>query len=146
MSEGSSVPRNANLKQLKNQAKDLLRAFRNGEPDAVRELAEGHPRSVSPDAAKLTDAQLVLARRYGFDSWPKLRLEAAGAQLRQAHLGQKPWGSGRSPRIGTCIPGPLWNTSNVRRPAECPSGRRRAWTGRDSCAPPGPWGRCERLR
>jgi hypothetical protein len=60
MSEVSSVPCSANLKQLKNQAKDLLRAFRSGEPDAVRELAEGHPRSVSPDEAKLTDAQLVL--------------------------------------------------------------------------------------
>jgi ankyrin repeat protein len=92
MSEVSSLPRSANLKQLKNQAKDLLRAFRSGEPDAVRELAEGHPRIVSPDAAKLTDAQLVLARRYGFNSWPKLRLETAGAQLRRAIWDRNPGG------------------------------------------------------
>jgi ankyrin repeat protein len=84
MSAATTIPRSANLKQLKNQAKDLLRALRKGEPDVVQEFAEIHPRPISAESAKLTDAQLVLARRYGFDSWPKLRLEVAGAQLRRA--------------------------------------------------------------
>ena len=92
MSAAPTIPRSANLKQLKNQAKDLLRALRKGEPDVVQEFAETHPRPVSAESAKLTDAQLVLARRYGFDSWPKLRLEVAGAQLRRAIWDRNPTG------------------------------------------------------
>ena len=78
-----SLPRSPNLDQLKHQAKDLLRAYRDGNDDAVREFRQ-HPRDLSPEGAKLTDAQLILARRYSFDSWPKLRLEVAGRQLRRA--------------------------------------------------------------
>jgi len=72
------------LEQLKKQAKDLLKAYRRGDPDAHQEFSDGHPRLVSAEDAKLTDAQLTLSRSYGFDSWPKLRREVAGTQLRSA--------------------------------------------------------------
>src|SRR5688572_11088985 len=47
-----SLPRRPNLRQLKDQAKDLLK---------------------SGQAASLGDAQFQIARLYGFPSWPKLR-------------------------------------------------------------------------
>ena len=60
------------LDQLKHQAKDLLRALRAGEPDAVAELRGFHPDAIDPASAKLADAQLVLARSYQAPSWPRL--------------------------------------------------------------------------
>ena len=61
-----------NLEQLRHQAKDLLRAIRRGEAAALQDLATHHPERVEPDAAKLADAQLALARSYGVPSWPRL--------------------------------------------------------------------------
>lgn len=65
-------PVRPNLDQLRNQAKDLLRAIRDNDPDAVAELREHHPKAIDPLVAKLADAQLVLARAYGLPSWPRL--------------------------------------------------------------------------
>ena len=87
MSAHRTLPSSPHLGQLKKQAKDLLLAYRAGDPDAQEEF-QSHPRSVRPDEAKLTDAQLVLSRSYGYDSWPKLRREAAGLQLRSAIWGR----------------------------------------------------------
>src|SRR5882724_7774190 len=62
-----ALPERPNLRHLKDQAKDLLKA--------------GH-------AESLTDAQFQIARTYGFPSWPKLKayldsLEEIG-QLKKA--------------------------------------------------------------
>lgn len=67
-------PVRPNLEQLRHQAKDLLRAVRNGDPAAIADLQENHPAPVSPETAKLADAQLALARSYGLPSWPRLVL------------------------------------------------------------------------
>ncbi|MGH9887841.1 MAG: ankyrin repeat domain-containing protein, partial [bacterium] len=67
-------PVHPNLRQLKNQAKDLLRAVGRGEPDAFADLNEYHPERPLPADTKLADAQLVLARSYGLASWPRLVL------------------------------------------------------------------------
>lgn len=67
-------PVRPNLDQLKQQAKDLLHAIRQGDPAAVAELHQHHPKRVAPGAAKLADAQLALARSYGLPSWPRLVL------------------------------------------------------------------------
>lgn len=66
------VPVRPDLDQLRHQAKDLLRALRRGDPDAVAEFARNHPETISPDGARLSDAQLALARAYGVASWPRL--------------------------------------------------------------------------
>jgi ankyrin repeat protein len=66
------LPVRPNLDQLKHQAKDLLRAVRAGDPEAVAEFARLHPEAVPPASAKLSDAQLVLARSYDAPSWPRL--------------------------------------------------------------------------
>jgi hypothetical protein len=66
------LPVRPNLEQLKHQAKDLLRAMRQGDPAAVAQLREHHPQPIQPGEAKLADAQLVLARSCGLPSWPRL--------------------------------------------------------------------------
>jgi hypothetical protein len=65
------------LEQLRNQARDLQRAVRSGIPEAIAEVTERHPRPPLGTAAvasfALSAAQLVIARRYGFDSWTRLK-------------------------------------------------------------------------
>lgn len=68
------LPVRPDLDQLRHQAKDLLRAIRAGDAAARSDLRRHHPGDVHPEAAKLTDAQLVLARSYGVASWPRLKL------------------------------------------------------------------------
>jgi len=66
------LPVRPNLEQLKHQAKDLLKAFRRGDAEAVADFAAFHSASISPETAKLADAQLVLARSYEAPSWMRL--------------------------------------------------------------------------
>jgi len=68
------LPVHPNLRQLKNQAKELLRAIRRREPDALADLQQHHPDRPAAAAVTLVDAQLVLARSYGVGSWPRLVL------------------------------------------------------------------------
>jgi hypothetical protein len=65
-------PVRPNLEQLKNQAKDLLRAFRAGDADAAADFREYQKKAAEAATARLADAQLVLARSYGLPSWPRL--------------------------------------------------------------------------
>src|SRR3712207_1759528 len=66
-----------NLEQLRRQAKDWLRRGRAGDHEALDLVRRLHPRgkelAADPSALRLADAQLSLARAYGFPSWPKLR-------------------------------------------------------------------------
>jgi len=66
------LPIRPDLEQLQRQAKELLRAIKAADADAVAELREHHPESIDPAAAKLADAELVLARSYGASSWTRL--------------------------------------------------------------------------
>jgi hypothetical protein len=66
------LPDRPDLRQLKHQAKDLLRAFRDGVPSAIADFREYHPERIDVEGAKLADAQLVLARSYHASSWPRL--------------------------------------------------------------------------
>jgi hypothetical protein len=66
------LPVRPDLDQLRHQAKDLLRAARRGEPEAVATFAAHHVRPIDPATARLADAQHVLARSYGVASWPRL--------------------------------------------------------------------------
>jgi hypothetical protein len=66
------LPVRPDLTQLKHQAKDLLRAIKRREPQAVAELQSHIPGMTDPARATLSDAQFVLARSYGVVSWPRL--------------------------------------------------------------------------
>ncbi len=69
--EERHVPVRPDLDQLKNQAKDLLRAIRRGDPAAIEEFTEFHPKKTAISEVKLTDVQLALARAYSVKSWPR---------------------------------------------------------------------------
>jgi ankyrin repeat protein len=71
------LPSRPSLASLRRQAKSLLRSFRANAPDAVRTIAEHHPK---PGAFQtLRDAQLVVARQYGYRDWPHLRAAVEAA-------------------------------------------------------------------
>src|SRR5258708_39667734 len=65
------LPTRPNLKHLRGQAKALLTAFKAGDPQAVRDFTDHHLDHLT-DAVGLASAQLVVARKSGFSSWPKL--------------------------------------------------------------------------
>jgi ankyrin repeat protein len=70
------LPSDPNLEQLRNHAKTLQRRVRSGDDAALALAREFHPRladAAAPAAFTRADAQLVLARLYGFPSWTKLR-------------------------------------------------------------------------
>lgn len=69
------------LDQLKRQAKELLEAFRAGDASATAEVA-AHFADASRLAFALHDAQLVLARAYGFQSWQKLKAYVDGVTVK----------------------------------------------------------------
>jgi ankyrin repeat protein len=76
------LPPQPNLDQLHKQAKDLLRQYRAGDAAAVAEVNRFEWRAGS-EAFALHDAQRVLARAYGFDSWPKLKAFVDGVTIRR---------------------------------------------------------------
>ena len=80
-----SLPDRPSLEHLKNQAKALLRRVHAGEADALALVLEFDPQSIQSSAVTdaggrdavgrfvLSEAQLVIARSYGFASWQRLR-------------------------------------------------------------------------
>jgi hypothetical protein len=68
----SKFPPNPNLTQLKNQAKDLRAALSGGDAAAAERVRTGLP-GRQPATVGLRDAQLVIAREYGFESWRQLK-------------------------------------------------------------------------
>src|SRR6185312_14152055 len=78
------LPAHPSLEQYKKQAKELLKAYRSADVETIRRVKRHHPRfeklsehsHVLPpgfDISKfaLADAQMVIAREHGFESWPK---------------------------------------------------------------------------
>lgn len=70
--EDRRLPVRPDLEQLRNQAKDLLRAVRAGDEAAATEFVEYHPDPPDISEAKLADAQLALARHCGAANWTRL--------------------------------------------------------------------------
>jgi ankyrin repeat protein len=82
------LPDNPSLEQMKNQAKTLQDFVRAEVPQALEMAREFYPRPLDPAQFKRSDAQLVVARRHGFPSWPKLKthLEVVARYSRSPHL------------------------------------------------------------
>ena len=84
------IPLRPNLEQYKKQAKDLARACAAGDSDALARLQRHHPRFAKNRAdqrVKLIDAQLVLAREHGFESWPRFAAHITTLNLERAIAG-----------------------------------------------------------
>jgi ankyrin repeat protein len=67
------LPARPNLEHLKKQARQLLRGFSEADASAVDRFREAQV-TLTP-APKLAQAQLVIAREYGFDSWANLKAQ-----------------------------------------------------------------------
>ena len=74
----SSLPARPSLASLRKQAKSLLKSARENDADALAQVNLHHPK---PDTfSTLRDAQLIVARQYGYAGWPEL-CEAVEAAL-----------------------------------------------------------------
>ena len=75
-------PTNPSLEHLKSQAKQLLKAHKEGSLDALQRIRSFFPKlsdaadvEIQSTTFGLQDAQLVIAREYGFASWTRLKEE-----------------------------------------------------------------------
>ncbi len=75
---------NPDIDQLRRQARELLEAYRAQSADAILEV-EAYHRTATPATFALHDAQFVLARSYGFESWPKLKAGVEGVTTKRLH-------------------------------------------------------------
>jgi hypothetical protein len=83
-----SLPSNPSLEHLKYQAKDLLEALSQGNIEAIARTREFHPKcarmsddEIRSSKLSLADAQLIIAREYGFESWPKLKHQVESVKV-----------------------------------------------------------------
>jgi len=74
------LPAHPHLEQLRKQAKELLERYRAGDPAAVSEVQQ-FERRPDPSTFALNDAQRVLARAYGYESWPRLKAFVDGVNV-----------------------------------------------------------------
>ncbi len=87
------LPASPDVNHLKYQAKDLLSDFRRGKMSAFQRIREFHPKfstrddtSISKATFSLSDAQLSIAREYGYTSWARLKVVIAEALNQEASL------------------------------------------------------------
>jgi hypothetical protein len=85
-----------NLEQQKNRAKELLRAVKAGDAEALSRFAAARGGSEIPGSldapqvrAKLADAQFVIARELRFASWAKLKAHIAAMERQRAAIDGK---------------------------------------------------------
>lgn len=81
-----TLPRFPDEEQLKRQAKELLRAHRAGDPTAQQRFTAHAPcdwDAAGTDSPRLAHALLIIAREYGFASWPKLKAHIATVRAAQ---------------------------------------------------------------
>ena len=74
------LPAQPSIEQLRKQAKELLEQYRASYAAAIAEVNQ-FEREADPAAFALSDAQRVLARAYGYESWPKLKAFVDGANV-----------------------------------------------------------------
>jgi uncharacterized protein len=73
------LPPDADIEQLRRQAKERLRAAKLGDPAALASLAPFGKR------LQLATAQLAVAREHGLQSWPQLQLEISRRRTLDQH-------------------------------------------------------------
>ncbi len=89
------LPARPSLEQYKKQAKDFVKLGKSGNAEVFRRVKKYHPQpaqlldseNLSANFA-LADAQLVIAREYGFDSWPKFAKHIEGLSRENSPISQ----------------------------------------------------------
>lgn len=114
-----SLPPRPDIGHLKKQAKALLAAYRQADPEALRRFRAALPAArgrsdsaVTAQGLRLHDAQSCLAREHGFDGWGDLLrfVEARRAQADDPQAARLRW-------LRLVYDGDLAGGTNVRRPA-----------------------------
>jgi ankyrin repeat protein len=67
------LPSNPSLDKQRKLAKALARDYWRGEARAIERVRALHPKPPGPENFVLSDAQLVIARGYGFAGWPHMK-------------------------------------------------------------------------
>src|SRR5262245_39076469 len=80
------LPVKPNLDKQRKLAKALARDYWRGDAEAVARVRALHPAPPAADSFALRDAQLVIARGYGFPSWAKLKHKIDGLTKSPAEL------------------------------------------------------------
>ena len=82
-----NLPEFPSIEQLRHQAKDLVKRFAAHDAEAVRRVQAHLPRAAQVSAADLlasrltlSEAQWIVAREYGFPSWPKMKQHVEALQ------------------------------------------------------------------
>src|SRR6267154_3157640 len=87
--DAKPLPSRPSLEQYKKQAKDLLKSCHVADAEAIRRVKANHPRfnklsevELRNTKLALADAQLVIAREHGVESWPKFakRIEVINSE------------------------------------------------------------------
>ena len=85
------LPDRPHLDIPRRQARELLDQWRRAEPDALERIRGRHPKfvraadsAIAAAAPRLSDAQLVIAREYGFAHWPELKQRIEANSLARA--------------------------------------------------------------
>lgn len=85
------LPERPHLDIPKRLARELLDQWRTGVPEALARIRHRHPKFLAADDAalraasfQLSDAQLVIAREYGFQRWTELKLRVESNSLAQS--------------------------------------------------------------
>lgn len=82
--DAKPLPPRPSLEQYKKQAKDLLKAGRAADPEALRRLNDQWPAldettaTVTASGCRLADAHFTIAREHGFASWPRFASHLRG--------------------------------------------------------------------
>ena len=87
------LPAHPNVKELKQQPQALLEAYRVQDSDAFARMKASHPEYANASESEiakaeisLPDAQWVVAREYGFDSWKKMTRHVEGLEAFQKEI------------------------------------------------------------
>jgi ankyrin repeat protein len=82
------LPKRPHLDVPKREARELLDQWRKGERDAFERIRRRHPKyrtaddsAIAAGSFRLSDAQLVIAREYGFAHWTALKQRVEGNSL-----------------------------------------------------------------
>jgi ankyrin repeat protein len=93
------LPDKPNLEQQRKLAKALARDYWREAPEAVARVQALHPKPPPPADFALNDAQLVIARGYGFASWAKLKQKIDALTKSPAELFVAAVGAGDTPAV-----------------------------------------------
>lgn len=140
------LPSRPNLEQYKKQAKELVKRRKAGDEETLRRIRLHHPRfaaladrALIEAAFALADAQFVIAREHGFDSWPKFarQIGAAASEPTPAALwsaAERAVIAGDEPTLARLLRDQPRFFSHGRAPAYVPRGPFPDYTGADARA------------